>query len=80
MRERSIDEIAEDLADLKADMHKLVRVDLHAEQLGRLRDDIASARGDVSSLRHLTMWTLGILCSQIIAAIVGIVVAVARAA
>lgn len=63
MRERSLDELAEDLADLKIEIHTLVRSDLHNEQIARIRDDLAG-------LKHLTMWTLGILCTSIIGAIV----------
>jgi hypothetical protein len=79
-RQRSLEELDEDVVELRRDVRHVgerldsapfVRVDLHAEQLDRLRSDI-------SSVRALTMWTLGILCSAIVGAILVMVVAVAR--
>lgn len=55
----------------RLDSAPFVRVELHNEQLDRVRSDIAS-------LRALTMWTLGLLCSQFVGAIVVVIVSVAR--
>ena len=78
--EPSLGELAEDVADLRTEMKVLaarfedapfVRRDLHQSEYGRVRDDIAG-------LRTLTMWTLGLLCSALIGAIVVLVIAVGR--
>jgi len=75
-RQRSLEEVSEDLLELRRDHKRLserldaapyVRQDLHAEQLDRLRSDIAA-------VRSLTMWTLAILCTSIIGAIITLVV------
>lgn len=80
-RQRSLDEVAEDLIELRRDHKRLegrldaapfVRQDLHAEQLDRLRSDIAGVRA-------LTMWTLGVLCTSIIGAIIVMVISAGTA-
>ncbi|HEV2928874.1 MAG TPA: hypothetical protein VGW74_09285 [Propionibacteriaceae bacterium] len=90
-RERTPEELAEDISDLRGDMGRelgqvrdqvsrlvdrldtapFVRSDLHAEQIDRLR-------GDVGSLRSLTMWTLGLMCSSIVGAIIVLVITAGR--
>lgn len=71
-RQRSLEEVTEDIFELRQKVSDLgkridgapfVRADLHAEQLDRIRSELAS-------VRSLTMWTLGILCTFIIGAIV----------
>lgn len=91
MRERSIDEIAEDVDRLRLEVNArmtelaaivvrlqdrfehapYVRQDLHSEQVTNLRNDI-------TSLRQLTMWLLGLLVSAIIGAIVVLVITAGR--
>jgi hypothetical protein len=91
MRERSLGEIADDVdrlrshtdaivAELATRVTKLtdrldhapfVRADLHSEQ-------ISSVRNDISALRQLTMWLLGLLVSAIIGAIVVLVITAGR--
>lgn len=81
-RQRSLEEVAEDVLELRRDFQDLanrldmapfVRVDLHAEQLDRVRSDVAA-------VRSLTMWTLGILCTSIVGAIVVLIVNASQAA
>jgi uncharacterized sporulation protein YeaH/YhbH (DUF444 family) len=91
VRERSLGEIADDvdrlqrhvdarMVELAAKVTRLtdrfdnapfVRADLHSEQ-------ISSVRNDISSLRQLTMWLLGLLVSAIIGAIVVLVITAGR--
>jgi len=91
VRERSLGELAEDVDDLKRhvdarmieltdrvrrlsdrlDNAPFIRADLHSEQ-------ISSVRNDISSLRQLTMWLLGLLVSAIIGAIVVLVITAGR--
>jgi hypothetical protein len=93
MRERSIGEVADDVDRLRHDMDRrmtdmatrhtqlaakvdaapYVRVDLHTEQITNLR-------GDVASLRQVTMWLLGLLVSAIVGAIVVLVITAGRGA
>jgi hypothetical protein len=77
---RSLEELDDDVVDLKREVHNVadrldkapfVRVELHNEQVDRLRADIAGVRA-------LAMWTLGIMCSAIVGAILVFVIAVAR--
>lgn len=90
-RARSIEELDDDVHELARDVRKVgerldsapyVRADLHAEQLDRVRGDIAALRkateSDIASVRALTMWTLGILCSAIVGAVLVAVIAVVR--
>jgi hypothetical protein len=53
------------------DNSPFVRSDLHSEQIGNVRKDIAT-------LRQLTMWLLGLLVSAIIGAIVVLVITAGR--
>jgi hypothetical protein len=71
-RERTLGELADDLERLARQVERLtdrldnapfVRLDLHNEQINNLRSDI-------SGLRTLLMWVLGILASVLISAIV----------
>ncbi len=79
-RERSIDEAFEDLEKLSIHVQRLhdrldslpfVRADLHNEQINNLRSDI-------SGVRTMQMWVLGLLGSILIAAIVAFITAVAQ--
>lgn len=81
-RERSPEELAEDIAGVRSEVQRLadrfdsapyVRSDLHTEQIGRLRDD-------VGAVRALSMWTLGLMCSSIVGAIIVLVISVGRGA
>ena len=87
-RQRSLDEVAEDLIELRREHKRLaerldaapyVRQDLHAEQLDRLRSDIKGVRAEIASVRALTMWTLGLLCTSIIGAIIVLVISAGTA-
>lgn len=72
-REPSAAELAEDITELKREVRMLtdsihrdfVRRDLHDEQIGAIR-------GDVAGVRTLQMWTLGILGSLAVAAIMAV--------
>jgi hypothetical protein len=77
---RSLEELDDDVLEMKREVHDLktaldsapfVRVELHNEQVDRLR-------GDIASLRTLVMWTLGLLCSSIVSAILVLIISVAR--
>ena len=79
-RERTLGEIAEDLERLTRQVERLtdrldnapyVRLDLHNEQISNLRSDI-------SGLRTMLMWVLGILASVMISAVVMGITAVAQ--
>jgi hypothetical protein len=81
-RERTLGEIDRDLERLTRDFDQLqarlhngafVRADLHNEQIANLRGDIKGARtnlgAEISGVRTMQMWMLGILASLLIAAV-----------
>lgn len=79
-RERTIEELAEDLEQLTAQVQRLgdrfdsapfVRADLHNEQ-------VTNIRGQLDGLRTMLMWILGILASVLVSGVVLVVSAVAR--
>ena len=79
-RERTIDEVAEDVEALTAQVQRLgekfdnapfVRADLHNEQINSVRNDLAS-------VKTMQMWILGIFGSILIAGVVTAITAVAR--
>lgn len=79
-RERTIDEVAEDVEELTVQVRRLgdrfdnapfVRADLHNEQ-------VSSLRSDLSSVKSMQMWILGIFGSILIAGVVTAITAVAR--
>ena len=79
-RERTLGEVAEDLERLTRQVERItdrlehlpfVRADLHNEQVNNLRSDI-------SGLRTMLMWVLGILASVMISAVVMGITAVAQ--
>jgi hypothetical protein len=79
-RERTLGEVADDLERLTRQVERLtdrldnapfVRVDLHNEQVSNLRSDI-------SGLRTMLMWILGILASVLISAVVMGITAIAQ--
>jgi hypothetical protein len=79
-RERTPGEIADDLERLARQVERLtdrldnapfVRLDLHNEQITNLRSDI-------SGLRAMQMWVLGMLASILVAAVVAGITAIAQ--
>ena len=79
-RERTLGEVADDLERLTRQVERLtdqlhnapfVRLDLHNEQINNLR-------ADITGLRTMLMWVLGILASILISAVVMVITAVAQ--
>ena len=79
-RERTLGEVADDLERLTRQVERLtdrldnapfVRLDLHNEQINNLR-------ADITGLRTMLMWVLGILASILISAVVMGITAIAQ--
>jgi hypothetical protein len=79
-RERTIEEVAEDLDKMWREVQRLadrfdnapfVRTDLHNEQ-------IRSLTSGLESVARLQMWILGLLGSILVAVVVAVITAVAR--
>jgi hypothetical protein len=80
MREPSLPEVAEDVAELKHEVRRLadrldaapfVRADLHSEQIGSLKASVAGLETRVNLV-------LGLLTTSIIGAIVVLVISAGR--
>jgi hypothetical protein len=90
-RERTIEEVAEDLDKLWREVQRLadrfdnspfVRTDLHNEQIRGLTTGLSNARAEfdrgLASVSRLLMWILGVLGTVAVAAVVAVISAVAQ--
>jgi hypothetical protein len=90
-RERTVEEVAEELEKLWHELQRLadrfdtapfVRTDLHNEQIRSLNKGLVDARAEfdkgLASVARLQMWILGVLGSVLIAAVVAVITAIAQ--
>jgi Haemolysin XhlA len=71
--DRDVERLARDLDQLQTRLNNgaYVRADLHNEQINNLRSDI-------SGIRTMQMWVLGILASILVSAVVAGITAIAQ--